>query len=128
MDKRVTGIGGIFFKAKDPKAMYEWYAKHLGLNYQPEMQFVDFEWKDCQTGEEAHTYWSLFKNDTKYLDPSTSSFMINYRVADLDTAVCALESEGITILGRQADEYGKFAWILDPEGNKIELFEPPKED
>ncbi len=126
MTQRVTGIGGVFFKAKDPKAMYAWYEKHLGLNYVPEMQSVDFASKDAQTGEEAHTYWSVFKQDTKYLEPSTSSFMINYRVDDMDAMVSALESEGVTILDRQDAEYGRFAWVLDPEGNKIELFEPPK--
>jgi predicted enzyme related to lactoylglutathione lyase len=87
---------------------------------------VDFPWKDAETGEDAHTYWSLFKPDTKYMEPSTSSFMINYRVADMDAVVSALEAEGIKILGRQDDEYGRFAWIMDPEGNKIELWAPPK--
>ncbi len=124
--KRVTGIGGVFFKAKDPKAMYAWYEKHLGLK--SGHGFVDFAWKDSETGEEAHTYWTLFKSDTKYLDPSTSPFMINYRVADMDAVVSALESEGVKILGRQDDEYGRFAWIMDPEGNKIELWAPPKKD
>lgn len=124
--KHVTGIGGIFFKAKDPKAMYAWYEKHLGLAKSPETHTVTFVANDPQTGEEAHTYWSLFKDDTKYLDPSTSPFMLNYRVAEMDALVAALESEGIQILGRQDDEYGRFAWIMDPEGNKIELFEPPK--
>jgi D-3-phosphoglycerate dehydrogenase / 2-oxoglutarate reductase len=123
MENRVTGIGGIFFKAKDPKAMYAWYEKHLGMKQEP---VVDFPWKDAETGEDAHTYWSLFKPDTKYMEPSTSSFMINYRVADMDAVVSALEAEGIKILGRQDDEYGRFAWIMDPEGNKIELWAPPK--
>jgi predicted enzyme related to lactoylglutathione lyase len=123
MENRVTGIGGIFFKAKDPKAMYAWYEKHLGMKQEP---VVDFPWKDAETGGDAHTYWSLFKPDTKYMEPSTSSFMINYRVADMDAVVSALEAEGIKILGRQDDEYGRFAWIMDPEGNKIELWAPPK--
>lgn len=124
MAKRVTGIGGIFFKAKDPKAMYAWYEKHLG--FESGHGFVDFVSKDAETGEEAHTYWTLFKSDTKYLDPSTSPFMINYRVADMDATISALESEGVKILGRQDDEYGRFAWIMDPEGNKIELWAPAK--
>jgi D-3-phosphoglycerate dehydrogenase len=123
MGKRVTGVGGIFFKAKDPKAMYAWYEKHLGMKQEP---VVDFPWKDAETGEDAHTYWSLFKPDTKYMEPSSSSFMINYRVADMDAVVSALEAEGIKVLGRQDDEYGRFAWIMDPEGNKIELWAPPK--
>jgi D-3-phosphoglycerate dehydrogenase len=124
MGKRVTGVGGIFFKAKDPKAMYAWYEKHLGMKQEP---VVDFPWKDAETGEDAHTYWSLFKQDTKYMEPSSSSFMINYRVADMDAVVSALEAEGIKVLGRQDDEYGRFAWIMDPEGNKIELWAPPKQ-
>ena len=123
---RVTGIGGIFFKAKDPKAMYAWYEEHLGLKQDPALQSVDFESKDPD-GREAHTYWSLFKSDTKYLEPSTAPFMINYRVDDMDGIVRALESEGVKVLDRQDADYGKFAWIMDPEGNKIELFEPPKE-
>jgi catechol 2,3-dioxygenase-like lactoylglutathione lyase family enzyme len=127
MEKRVTGIGGIFFKAKDPKTMYAWYEKHLGLAKSPETQTVTFFARDRDTGKDAHTYWSLFKQDTTYLDPSSSPFMINYRVDDMDAVVSALESEGVKILDRQDSEYGKFAWILDPEGNKIELFEPPKE-
>jgi catechol 2,3-dioxygenase-like lactoylglutathione lyase family enzyme len=126
MKARVTGIGGIFFKAKDPKAMYAWYEKHLGLAKDEATHTVTFASKDAQTGEEAHTYWSLFKQDTTYLEPSTSSFMLNYRVADMDAVVSALKSEGIEILGRQDEEYGRFAWIMDPEGNKIELFEPPR--
>src|SRR4051794_11985083 len=121
MSERVTGIGGVFFKAKDPKAMYAWYEKHLGMKHDRALQSVDFPSKDAQTGEEAHTYWSLFKHDTKYLDPSTSSFMINYRVTDMDAVVAALESEGVKILGRDDADYGRFAWIMDPEGNKIEL-------
>jgi predicted enzyme related to lactoylglutathione lyase len=124
--KRVTGIGGIFIKAKDPQAMYAWYEKHLGMKHAPEVQGVDFVWKDAENGADAHTYWSLFKQDTKYFDPSPSPVMINYRVADMDAVLSALESEGVTVLGREDYDYGRFAWIMDPEGNKIELWEPPK--
>ncbi len=124
--KRVTGIGGIFIKAKDPQGMYAWYEKHLGVKYEPGIQSVDFPWKDAETGEEAHTYWSLFKENTDYFDPSKSAVMINYRVADMDAVVAALQAEGIEILGRQDEVYGRFAWIMDPEGNKIELWAPPK--
>jgi predicted enzyme related to lactoylglutathione lyase len=107
--------------------MYAWYQRHLGFKaFLPEHHSIDFNWKDAETGEEAHTYWSLFKESTDYFDPSKSSVMINYRVADLDAVVSALESEGIQILGREDYDYGRFAWILDPEGNKIELWEPPK--
>jgi len=126
MTQRVTGIGGVFFKAKDPNAMYAWYEKHLGLKKDAATHTVTFVSKDAQTGDDAHTYWSLFKHDTKYMEPSTSSFMLNYRVDDMDAVVSALESEGIKVLGRQDEEYGRFAWIMDPEGNKIELWAPPK--
>ena len=122
----VTGIGGIFIKAKDPKAMYAWYERHLGIKRDPAMQVVDFVSKDPQSGEEAHTYWTLFKQDTKYFEPSTASVMINYRVVDMDGVCAALESAGVKILGRQDEEYGRFAWVMDAEGNKIELWEPAK--
>jgi len=124
--KRVTGIGGIFIKAKDPQGMYAWYEKHLGVKHEPAIQSVDFPWKDADTGEEAHTYWSLFKENTNYFDPSKSAVMINYRVADMDAIIAALQAEGIEILGREDHDYGRFAWIMDPEGNKIELWEPTK--
>ena len=125
--KRVTGIGGIFIKMKDPQAMYAWYQKYLGLKpFLPEHHSVDFNWKDADTGEEAHTYWSLFEHSSNYFDPSTSPVMINYRVADLDALLAALQAEGITILGCEDYDYGRFAWIMDPEGNKIELWQPPR--
>jgi len=123
---RVTGIGGVFIKAKDPKAMYAWYEKHLGLAQNPEAHSVMFSWKDPKTGEDGQTIWSLFKESSKYFDPSTSQVMINYRVADMDSLLKALESEGVKVLDRQDAEYGHFAWIMDPEGNKIELWQPPK--
>jgi len=124
---RVTGIGGIFFKAKDPQSTYAWYEKHLGMRFDPRFKSVDFVSKDAQSGEETHTYWSLFKQDTKYFEPSSASMMINYRVADMDAVCAALEAEGVKILGRQDERYGRFAWIMDPEGNKIELWAPGKE-
>ena len=127
MATRITGIGGIFLKAKDPKAMYAWYEKHLGMKQDPSIQSVDFASKDARTGDEAHTYWSLFKQDTDYFEPSTASVMINYRVVDIDGVCSALESEGVKILGRQDEPWGRFAWIMDPEGNKIELWAPGKE-
>jgi predicted enzyme related to lactoylglutathione lyase len=124
--RRVTGIGGIFIKAKEPQTMYAWYEKHLGIKQDPCMQAADFTWRDRETGEEAHTIWSLFKDSSNYFDPSKSPVMINYRVADMDAVVSALQAEGIQILGREDYDYGRFAWIMDPEGNKIELWEPPK--
>ena len=124
--KRVTGVGGIFIKAKDPQAMYAWYEKHLGIARDPTSQAVMFAWREPDSGAEGQTVWSLFKQSSNYFDPSTSQVMINYRVGDMDAVVSALESEGIKVLGREDHEYGRFVWILDPEGNKIELWEPPK--
>jgi predicted enzyme related to lactoylglutathione lyase len=124
--KRVTGIGGIFIKAKDPQAMYAWYEKHLGIARDPTAQAGMFTWLDKDSGEEGQTIWSLFEKSTNYFDPSKSQVMINYRVADMDAVVSALEIEGIHILGREDYDYGRFAWIMDPEGNKIELWGPPK--
>ncbi|PYP90500.1 MAG: glyoxalase [Candidatus Angelobacter sp. Gp1-AA117] len=124
--KRVTGIGGIFFKAKDPEKMYEWYERHLGIKR--EHGAVQFHWrKPDDPAVEGTTVWSIFKQDTKYLNPSTSPFMINYRVDDLDAVLEALRAEGVTTDPNPEDsEYGRFAWIMDPEGNKIELWEPPE--
>jgi predicted enzyme related to lactoylglutathione lyase len=125
--KRVTGIGGVFFKANDPEKLYQWYEKHLGVQRGADGSGVMFHWNDGQDARRpGMTVWSVFPQSTKYFDPSSAGFMINYRVEDLDALLKALEAEGIEILGRQ-DEYGKFAWIMDPEGNRIELWEPEAE-
>lgn len=122
MKKRVTGIGGLFFKSKDPKASKNWYKKHLDFN--TDDYGCIFWWKDKE-GNDASTQWSPFKDDTNYFEPSTKDFMFNYRVADLETLIKTLRDEGVTIVGdMQTYEYGKFAWILDNENNKIELWEP----
>lgn len=122
MKKRVTGIGGIFFKSKDPKASKDWYKKYLDFN--TDDYGCTFWWKDKE-GNDASTQWSPFKDDTNYFEPSTKDFMFNYRVADLETLIKTLRDEGVTIVGdMQTYEYGKFAWILDNENNKIELWEP----
>jgi predicted enzyme related to lactoylglutathione lyase len=129
MNKRVTGLGGVFFKCNDPKKIKEWYDKHLGMTM-TEYGF-SFEWKEI--GKEdakvpAQTAWSPFKEDTKYFSPSEKQFMFNYRVENLVELLKALKEEGVTIVGEMQEEsYGKFAWILDPEGNKIELWEPKEE-
>jgi predicted enzyme related to lactoylglutathione lyase len=123
--RRVTGIGGIFFKARDPKALAEWYRVHLGL--QPEdWGGVAFGWADDNPSGKGTTIWSPFPADTKYFEPSSSSFMINFRVADLRALIAALKAEGCKVEGDiQESEYGRFGWVVDPEGNKIELWEPP---
>ena len=125
--KRVTGIGGIFFKAKEPKKLSEWYGTHLGLKPDPEGAGVLLRWREFDDPErEGMTVWSVFKDDTKYFDPSRAPFMINYRVDDLDALLEALRAEGVEIAKREDSDYGRFAWIMDPEGNRIELWEPPK--
>ena len=124
--KRVTGIGGIFFKAKDPKALGEWYRVHLGVDVKP-WGGAAFDWvtTDNPSGT-GTTAWSLFAQDTSHFAPSTAPFMINYRVADLPALLDALRAEGCTLEGEMQDsEYGKFGWVIDPEGNKVELWEPP---
>lgn len=120
--KRVTGIGGVFFKSKDPKALVAWYAKHLGLK--TDTYGCTFWWKD-KNGNDCSTQWSPFKDDTAYFHPSEKPFMQNFRVDDLERLLESLKQEGVTVVGDpESYDYGKFGWILDPEGNKIELWEP----
>ncbi|MET3126725.1 putative enzyme related to lactoylglutathione lyase [Arcicella rosea] len=122
--KKVTGIGGIFFKCKDPNKMRDWYKTHLGLNTNE--YGATFEWKEeSDSTKNGSTQWSPFAEKTKYFEPSTKEFMINYRVADLEGLVEELKKEGVTILDNiETYDYGKFVHILDMEGNKIELWEP----
>ncbi|HYL38638.1 MAG TPA: VOC family protein [Bryobacteraceae bacterium] len=126
--KRVTGIGGIFFKARDQEKLYQWYEAHLGLKREPHGQGVALRWRDIdEPKREASTAWAIFEEHTRYFDPSRSPFMINYRVDNLDQLLEALRQEGVEIDPRREEhEYGRFAWIMDPEGNRIELWEPPK--
>ncbi len=122
MEKRVTGLGGFFFKTKDPDGIKAWYKNHLGI---PTDQYGwTFWWKDKE-GKDCSTQWSPMNEDTTYFKPSEKQFMMNFRVADLKGLLKVLEKEGVTIVGEVEEyEYGKFGWILDPEGNKIELWEP----
>jgi predicted enzyme related to lactoylglutathione lyase len=126
--KRVTGIGGIFFKSASPEKLYEWYEKHLGITRGPDGSGAMFEWRDAQDSDrKGLTIWSIFPQDTKYFGSSNSALMINYRVDDLDPLLKALEAEGVEIDPHREDgEYGRFAWITDPDGTRIELWEPPK--
>ena len=122
MKNRVTGLGGFFFKSEDPKAIKEWYGKHLGLPIDD--YGCTFWWKD-KKGNDCSTQWSPFKQDTVYFTPSEKEFMMNFRVENLKELIKILKEEGVTIIGEMEKyEYGNFAWILDPEGNKIELWEP----
>ena len=122
--KKVTGIGGIFFKSKDPKAINEWYKTHLGLNTTP--YGASFEWRELDdNSKKGLTQWNPFAENTKYFEPSTKDFMINYRVENLEALVEELKKENVTILDKiETYDYGKFVHILDIEGNKIELWEP----
>jgi predicted enzyme related to lactoylglutathione lyase len=122
---RVTGIGGIFFKAKDPKALGEWYRKHLGMNVE-DWGGLAFRWSEDPAGSKGTTIWSPFSQDTTYFEPSAAPFMINFRVADLHALLALLRAEGCHVLEKvQESEYGKFGYVIDPEGNKLELWEPP---
>lgn len=124
MEKRVTGIGGIFFKTKDLDKVKEWYKEHLGLN--TDQYGCSFWWKD-EKGEEEDclTQWSPFKEDTDYFEPSTKEFMMNFRVDNLDELLETLKQEGVQVIDNtESYDYGKFGWIVDLEGNKIELWEP----
>ncbi len=122
--KRVTGIGGIFFKCVDPAASREWYHTHLGLN--TDKYGTNFEWyQGADSTKKASTQWSPFKNTTTYFAPSTKDFMINYRVANMDWLYVQLKNEGVTVVDSiDTYEYGKFLHIMDNDGNKIELWEP----
>lgn len=122
--KKVTGIGGIFFKCKDPKKMREWYQKNLGLNTN---QYGSvFEWyQGADSTKKGFTQWSPFGEKTKYFEPSTKDFMINYRVDNLQALVEELKKTGVTVVDTiETADYGKFVHILDEEGNKLELWEP----
>ena len=122
--KRVTGIGGMFFKSDDPKKMYDWYGKHICIKCND--YGTVFEWREKEEKEHiSYTVWSAFKKDTTYFNPSEKQFMFNYRVENLVELLKVLKDEGVTIFGEMQEfSYGKFGWILDPEGNKIELWEP----
>jgi predicted enzyme related to lactoylglutathione lyase len=122
--KKVTGIGGIFFKCKDPNKMNEWYKTHLGFD--TNQYGTNFEWREgADPTKKGSTQWSPFAETTKYFEPSTKDFMINYRVENLEALVEQLKNEGVTIVDKiEAVEYGKFVHIIDVEGNKVELWEP----
>lgn len=122
--KKVTGIGGIFFKSQDPKKMNDWYKENLGLVTNEYGSLFEFRKSDAPE-EKGYTQWSPFKDDTTYFEPSKKEFMINYRVENLVDLVDELKANGVNVLDEiETFEYGKFVHILDPEGNKIELWEP----
>ncbi len=128
--KRVTGIGGIFFKSRDPDALRAWYRRHLGMDIQ-EWGGLTFQWNDPAApapASAAHgaTVWSVFDAGSTYFAPSTAPFMINYRVEDLHAVLALLRAEGCVVDDKvDESEYGKFGWLMDPDGNRIELWQPP---
>lgn len=124
--QRVTGIGGIFFKAQDPTALRAWYQRHLGIDVQP-WGGVAFRWADADGQPSGGTtIWSVGDSASAQFAPGRASFMVNYRVADLAALLQALRAEGCQVLDKSEDsEYGQFGWVIDPEGNKVELWQPP---
>ncbi len=122
--KRVTGIGGVFFKARDPEKLKAWYHTHLGI--ESESWGAVFHWRDDPRLADASTAFSVFTEETKYFAPSTKPFMINFRVEDLHWLLEQLRAEGVEVDPKvDESEFGKFSWVMDPEGNRIELWEPP---
>ena len=126
--KRVTGIGGIFFKCQNPKSMKDWYTKHLGFN--TDDYGTSFEWRQADdANKKGFSVWSPFDANTKYFEPSDKEFMVNYRVENLEWLLEELQKEGVKVLDEiECLEYGKFAHIIDPEGNKIQLWEADDEE
>lgn len=127
--KRVIGIGGFFFKAKEPKVLANWYKKHLGVPIDESFGGYAFRWDESKKRpQQGYTIWSPFKEDTEYIKPSNKDFMFNFIVDDLEALMETLQSEGIEQVDEIVDsEFGKFTWILDPEDNKVELWEPKEE-
>ena len=125
MKPGVTGIGGVFFKSDDPKKLTEWYKKHLNFKTD-EQGYVNFAWRESENPEKKGlTVWSTFPKDTKYFNPSENPYMINYRVNEIDKLLKQLRADGVEVDDKVEEyDYGKFAWIIDPEGNRVELWEP----
>ncbi len=122
---RVTGVGGIFFKTRgDRAALAAWYQKHLGMKLE-DWGGAILRWPEDRTVDGGMTVWHVADSDTRWFSPSDSAFMVNYRVDDLDELVAQLKQGGVELVsGPQSDDTGKFAWIMDPDGNKVELWEP----
>ena len=125
--KRVTGIGGIFFKAKSPEKLRDWYQQHLGIEVE-DYGGHTFKWRERDAPEQpGSTVWSVFPADTSYFGTNNLPFMVNYRVENLDAVLAALKAESVQVDEHiHEQEFGRFGWITDPEGNRIELWEPAK--
>ena len=124
---RVLGIGGIFFKSADHAKLADWYRQNLGIDQKPGEGAI-FQWRSHDNPDAEHmTVWSIFAGTSNYMDPSPAPFMINYIVDDLDALLAKLQANGVNIDPKREDyDYGRFAWIYDADGNKIELWQPPK--
>jgi predicted enzyme related to lactoylglutathione lyase len=124
---KVIGIGGVFFRSSDPEQLYAWYEEHLGLRRDP-CAGVVFAWRSADgPGTPGRTVWAPFPRDTTYFGPTNPAFMVNYIVDDLDGVLQTLRAKGAEVDDRREDtEYGRFAWVTDPEGNRLELWEPPE--
>ena len=121
--ERVTGVGGVFFKAQDPKALAEWYRDHLGVPVEEGQTYASL----ASTAAGEITVWSTFPRESDYFAPSSASFMVNFRVRDLDAMLAQLRAGGVEVDDRMEEaEYGRFGWCMDPEGNRVELWEPPR--
>ncbi len=126
--QRVIGVGGIFFKANDPEKLAAWYKKHLGLNVEEwgGVTFQEGAGADLQPKRQAYIGWSPFEADTVYFEPSTKPYMLNFRVHDLHALLEELRREGVDVDEKtEESDFGKFGWLMDPEGTRIELWEPP---
>ena len=124
--QRVTGIGGIFFKARDPTALGEWYQSHLGVTLETWGGSI-FKWaSEANPSGQGMTIWNTFASAADYFEPSQSSFMVNYRVDDLDAMLAQLRAAGCAVQDKvDSSAQGRFGWVMDPEGNKVELWQPP---
>lgn len=121
--QKITGVGGVLFKARNPQALMEWYNQHLGLEFKH--GFIQLQWADDPGYKTGSTVVAIFKEDSDHFKPGEKSFMINFRVSDLRTLIAELREKGFTVSGDiQEFDYGRFGWAVDPEGNKIELWEP----
>jgi predicted enzyme related to lactoylglutathione lyase len=124
--QRVTGIGGIFFKSPNAAALREWYQRHLGIPVEA-WGGASFQWQsEGNPSGEGSTIWSVFEESNTYFEPSPARFMINYRVADLDALLAVLREEDCDVVTKTEDsDFGKFGWVMDPDGNRVELWQPP---
>jgi predicted enzyme related to lactoylglutathione lyase len=123
--QRVTGIGGVFFTSQDPERLASWYREHLGIDVGVE-GYAMFQWREKEDANRVGaTVWAIFPDDTDYFAPGNSPFMLNYRVNDLDAVLTALREEGVWVDDRvQEEDYGRFGWAMDPDGRRIELWQP----